>query len=608
LNALPLAQVLHPDEMIVGVFYFLVIQVLVHYYGKASMDLLTQYGLFMAIGVFALGAIISIFFSAKKTEKDAWVAAHIAGAFGGFCGLLFSVLTIISGDTVQIQAIKYLTLHVDGLAAFCIATFSLASLATSIYGITYHHAYTGSYRLGVFGFFYNIFLASIVLLFAATDTVQQFFLILIIAGFFAYAGATPLRRWLAAIPTSLPPHVFALAICALFSIPTYLLVRFFDSHSELQVWWGLTLILFGAFSSLTLALLSLQERDTGRKIIHISILNFGIILIGLGGTVTFFALGATAYGIVALVAALYHAANCSLVVALLYLTYASVTDATKGSEVATHRSGLIQTMPWTSVFFLIGALAVAGLPPMNGFVSIWFTYQGLFAGIALLGVFGKITFLIATLSLAIASTFTAVILVKTFGAIFLTRSHRAGADGAWSMRAALGILATLTIILGAGAGTIAPTLGNIAEKLRGLPPSRFIPPSPLKEVALGQLSALSMAEIVLALGIVFATISTVVYFIFRKQSATIIARSTEDVAPTTHFELELYDTSRIVLTRLTITYRSLPGLYWAYVHLPFTPIIRRAVAEVSKLRFEDSLISRLSIGLTLLLILYFTAT
>src|SRR5258708_5953044 len=127
-------------------------------------------GLFVTFGIFALGAAFSLFFASKNTENDSWTVAHIFAALGGIAGLTYSLITLLTGSTLDAHigggigvGPNILMLHVDGLATFFIAIISTVTIAASIFGTRYFEHYAGVYRLGSFGFFYNVFIASMIL-------------------------------------------------------------------------------------------------------------------------------------------------------------------------------------------------------------------------------------------------------------------------------------------------------------------------------------------------------------------------------------------------------------------------------------------------------------
>jgi hydrogenase-4 component B len=129
--------------------------------------------------------------------------------------------------------------------------------------------------------------------------------------------------------------------------------------------------------------------------------------------------------------------------------------------------GLIKTMPWTAAFFLIGALGISALPPLNGFVSEWLTFQAFFAGIMQSGGWVKLFMVLCAAALALTSGLAAACFVKAFGITFLARprSYRAekAEEVSFSMKLGMGCLAVLVVLFGLGAGFITPHISQIAQ-------------------------------------------------------------------------------------------------------------------------------------------------
>jgi len=182
------------------------------------------------------------------------------------------------------------------------------------------------------------------------------------------------------------------------------------------------------------------------------------------------AAGQPALAALGLVAGLYHLINHGVFKSLLFLGAGSVVSRVHSKDMG-HMGGLLHVMPWTALAFLIGALGICAIPPLNGFVSEWFTYQSLFVA-ALHG--SSLLRLVAPLSavmLGIASALAVMCFVKAFGVTFSgqPRSAKAAAatEAGWPMLLGMGVLAIGCIVLGIGAPFVAPVMGGIAESLTG---------------------------------------------------------------------------------------------------------------------------------------------
>jgi hydrogenase-4 component B len=139
--------------------------------------------------------------------------------------------------------------------------------------------------------------------------------------------------------------------------------------------------------------------------------------------------------------------------------------------------GLARLMPWTGLVFLVGAISISAIPPLNGFVSEWFLFQSLFIGstsnLGVLKVFGPI----CAMLLALVGALAAMCFVKAYGTIFtgVPRSQHAkdATEVPGSMLAGMGILALAAVFLGLGAPVVTPFIGGIAADLANVPVDTF---------------------------------------------------------------------------------------------------------------------------------------
>jgi hydrogenase-4 component B len=243
-------------------------------------------------------------------------------------------------------------------------------------------------------------------------------------------------------------------------------------------WWGALLIGLGALSAVVGVLYALMENDLKRLLAYSSIENIGLVFIGIGAGFLFLSLGVASAALLALSAALYHVLNHAAFKGVLFLGAGSVLHATHTRDM-NRLGGLIRGLPWTAVCFLTGSLAIAGLPPLNGFVSEWLLFQSLLPGI------GSPVPLVAPLMtlavgvLALTGGLAAAGFVKAFGITFLAIPRSPAAEHAReaprSMRVGMGILVVACVGLGLGAGLILPALAAALTGPAGLaaPAPRF---------------------------------------------------------------------------------------------------------------------------------------
>ncbi len=240
-------------------------------------------------------------------------------------------------------------------------------------------------------------------------------------GFGAKAGILPLHVWLPDAHPAAPSPVSALMSGVMLKTAIYGMVRVWFDLIGLHgiAWeWGAAVLLVGMITSLFGVLYALMQHDLKRLLAYHSIENIGIIVIGLGLSLVFFGTGHPVPGVLGLVAALYHTLNHAIFKGLLFLGAGSILHAT-GERDLNRMGGLMRVMPQTAVLFLTGALAISAIPPLNGFVSEWLTFQTALSVSTLdIGVLRSLIALSAAV-LALAGALTAMCFVKVFGIGFL---------------------------------------------------------------------------------------------------------------------------------------------------------------------------------------------
>ena len=214
----------------------------------------------------------------------------------------------------------------------------------------------------------------------------------------------------------------------------------FDFLGTPPNWWGVTVLTIGTVSAVLGVLYALMEHDLKRLLAYHSIENIGIILMGLGASLMFLHTGHPVLATLALIAGLYHTINHAMFKALLFLGAGAVLHATHTRNME-EMGGLIKRMPKTAFFFLIGAVAISALPPLNGFVSEWLTYQSLLQGFGTTASLVRLMFPLSGAMLALTGALAAACFVKAFGITFLAQprsEHAAHAheasptDAAWA--------------------------------------------------------------------------------------------------------------------------------------------------------------------------------
>jgi hydrogenase-4 component B len=295
-----------------------------------------------------------------------------------------------------------------------------------------------------------------------TPAMRNTVFLLALAGFGSKAGIVPLHVWLPRAHPAAPSHVSALMSGVMIKLGVYGLLRIgLDLLGGGPAWWGALLIGLGALSAVVGVLYALMENDLKRLLAYSSVENIGLVFIGLGAGFLFLGLDATAAALVAFAAALYHTLNHAAFKSLLFLGAGSVLHATRTRDM-NRLGGLIRGLPWTAAFFLVGALAIAGLPPLNGFVSEWLLFQSLLPGIESRAPMVAPLMTLAVSVLALTAGLAAAGFVKAFGITFLAIPRSPAAECAHeapvSMRVGMGILAVACAVFGLAAVVIMPAL------------------------------------------------------------------------------------------------------------------------------------------------------
>ena len=297
--------------------------------------------------------------------------------------------------------------------------------------------------------------------------------LLAVLGFGSKAGIMPLHVWLPRAHPAAPSHVSALMSGVMIKLGVYGLLRVgLDLLGGGPAWWGALLIGLGALSAVLGVLYALMENDLKRLLAYSSVENVGLIVIGVGTGFLFLSLGTVPAATLALSAGLYHALNHAAFKGLLFLGAGSVLHATHTRDMNV-LGGLIRRLPWTALCFLIGSLAIAGLPPLNGFVSEWLLFQSLLPGIGSSAPFVAPLMTLAVGILALTGGLAAAGFVKAFGITFLAIPRSPEAEHAQeaplSMRAGLTILAVACAAFGLGAVPIMSVLSSVLAVSVGLP-------------------------------------------------------------------------------------------------------------------------------------------
>ncbi len=304
----------------------------------------------------------------------------------------------------------------------------------------------------------------------ATPTLCSVAFILALIGFGSKAGIVPAHVWLPEAHPVAPSHASALMSGAMIKIGIYGLVRILTLLGTPQPWWGWTLIAIGASSGVLGVLFALAQHDLKRLLAYSSVENIGIVLLGIGLGVLGLATGTPALAVIGFAAGLLHILNHSIFKGLLFLGAGAVQHGAHSLELD-KLGGLLKRMPWTGTAFLIGAAAIVGLPPLNGFVSEFLLFYAGFAAVMNPAASIALAGLMAIVAMGLIGGLAAACFAKAFGIVFLGSPRTAEAEKAHEaappMRAAMAVLALLCVTIGLAAPAIVWSLADVLSAATG---------------------------------------------------------------------------------------------------------------------------------------------
>ncbi len=429
--------------------------------------------------------------------------------------------------------------EVDALSAFFLLPIFGLSALSAVYGTEYLQAWRGRKSPGATWFFYNLLVASMVLVVLArngvlflvaweTMALTSYFLVtldheqdsvreagwtylvashlgtafllamfvllgrssgsldfdrfssanasalflLALVGFGTKAGFMPLHVWLPEAHPAAPSHVSALMSGVMIKMGIYGLLRTLTFLGPPPAWWGWVLIGVGLTSGVLGVLFALAQHDLKRLLAYHSVENIAIIALGLGVGLVGVSNGSPVLAVLGFGGGLLHVLNHALFKGLLFLGAGSVLHGAGTLEID-HLGGLAKRMPWTAATFLMGAVAISGLPPLNGFVSEFLIYLGAFNGVTQRA--GVAVPLLAVIAgLALIGGLAAACFTKAFGVVFLgeprsehaAHAHEAGAAMRWPMA----LLAIGCGLIGLCAPFVMRPLASVISLVSGLAP------------------------------------------------------------------------------------------------------------------------------------------
>ncbi|MEZ7890573.1 MAG: proton-conducting transporter membrane subunit [Candidatus Wallbacteria bacterium] len=296
-----------------------------------------------------------------------------------------------------------------GFTYLIMTHFGTAFLLT-FFGIMY--SYSGSFD------FKDYIIAS-----TFSDTLKTSLFIMLLIGFGTKAGIVPLHIWLPLAHPQAPAHISALMSGVMVKVAIYGFLRFnFEFLGTLNIWCGISLLVIASITTLLGIMYSVVETNLKKSLAYSTIENVGIIFTGISCAIILRTLGKIEFSAFAITALFYHIIAHALFKSLLFLNSGAVIYATHETDMD-KMGGLINKMPYTSFYFLMGAMSMASLPPMAGFISEWLTFQSILLTLKSQLTIIKICVPLAGAMLALASSLACFGAVRGMFSIFLAKNR-----------------------------------------------------------------------------------------------------------------------------------------------------------------------------------------
>jgi len=343
--------------------------------------------------------------------------------------------------------------------------------------------------------------------------------LLALFGFGAKAGILPLHVWLPEAHPAAPSPVSALMSGVMLKTAIYGLLRVTFGLLQTQFsWWGVVALLLGLLTALFGVMFAAVQTDMKRLLAYSSIENIGIILVGIGLTLIFHAYALGQLAALALAATLYHCLNHAFFKSLLFLVTGTVLHSTRERSLG-KLGGLIHNMPWVAWLALIGTIAIAGLPPLNGFVSEWLLLQAFLATPSLPSSYLSMLVPVEAAAVVLAIALAGYVMVKFYGVIFLGRPREeklaTAHDANWLERIGLGWLALGCVVLGLAPVFVLMQLDQVTRLLTGYTVGATAAQSGWLFVVATSLERASYSPALFLLGIV--TMLLLIFVLVRKR-------------------------------------------------------------------------------------------
>ncbi len=455
-----------------------------------GMDVLSAFFTFLVSAFSALVAIYS--FRALNADHYRPYRHWIAAAFNLFC--LTTVLVLLARDGFSmLLALELMSLSFSYLVLY---KHYRAQDAPGYFDEEHQRSYrTAPQVYLMISHTSTAFLVLAILLlsihargtsFAAWENARAFWsgalpgivFILALIGLGIRAGLTPAHIWVPLVHPASPTTTHAFSLGIAIKVALYLMYRFFFEFLPVEAWWGYVLLGIAVLTAFVNVWYAISSHDLKEALAYHSIENIGIICAGIGlGLIFWRTRPSIAY--LGLLASLYHLLNHAVFKGLLYLATGAIDNLTHQNVDIDKLGGLIHRYQFTASMFLVGSFAIAGFPPLNGFISEWLTLKAGIDSLIYLDYSRNILPFIAvfiSLMLLVASfALTAFCFYKMAGIALLglprlpeeARQEWERQDVAISMKAVMGIMAVLCLLLGVFPAFITPHLIAALQPLDG---------------------------------------------------------------------------------------------------------------------------------------------
>jgi len=429
--------------------------------------------------------------------------------------------------------------------------------------------------------------------------------LLALFGFGAKAGLLPLHVWLPEAHPAAPSPVSALMSGVMLKTAVYGVLRVtFDLIGDPLWWWGLIPLALGLATAIYGVVFAAVQTDMKRLLAYSSVENIGVLFTGIGLAIIFHGVGMTELAALALIAVLYHSINHAFMKSLLFLGTGAVLHAT-GERNLGRLGGLIHRMPWAAWLTLVGVLAIAGLPPLNGFVSEWLLLQTFLFSHEVPQPFVNMLLPLGAAIVALAAALAGYVMVKFFGIVFLGQPRESSLAVAHDVdgfeKAGLVWLAIGCVLLGLLPNQVIHALGAATEQLLGAAPNlagqSWWMLAPLTERDVSYAPLVLLAVIVAVIAATFLIVRVVYRRPVRRASTWDcgfgrLDPRMQDTAegfgqPIRHIFVSFFEMERDLPSPLDQAPRyrvKVSDRFWKGVYLPIAALLARAAKSVAWLQ------------------------